>query len=422
MPIKSPNKPKVKPARITRGEAQAPEVQDIETAAPNPAPTEVKVLGLPILNTDVVVRQSAIKSYEKCPRYGFYSSAMGLRPRRRSKGRDEGSYFHHCFRVLAETRGDLDAAKARLKELYDAVIAYTSQYRGDLTDREKAEMSQSASLGLAGAVRLWGQLNKAIKNKTLSIVGVEKVIKLPIGLAKRSPLSKDPDVGTAFRPDHQVQIDMILEDHRGRWWPWDHKYIGTKPSDYTQPAPYAIQAHIYTACLRRDFPDKEIPGFLYGLVQKPTCRRKGMTTPGKTQTIEDYYLEIDEWYEGKGRWKKAATDRKSSPPIVIHQQAIPYDLPEGIVRRILAYVESASRVSVFVEAVRAGAHVSGTGGHDVLSDLFPRHDGACQLGNIKCDMLPICAAHPKDRHSLVSKAYTQDPDPMDSDPNRFKPA
>jgi hypothetical protein len=118
-------------------------------------------------------------------------------------------------------------------------------------------------------------------------------------------------------------------------------------------------------------------------------------------------LECFEWWDGRGpRHLAKAAERAADPCAVVHRQDIPDTLPATIRTRIRRYHKW---LLVNRDAVLAKG---------LVPSNFPECESACRFGGVTCPFRRLCTAPYPEWKDLVAVHYTQDPDPLDSDPTR----
>lgn len=146
------------------------------------------------------VSNSKVNTFRRCKKKYEYRYVMGLRPKKRERPLELGSWVHK----LLETHYDGEDWKATHKLL-------TKQFYGLFEEEREmlGDVPETARAIMKAYLRRYAE-----EDKQYRVVDSEmnEFVTLPNGIQL------------------QIVVDLIVEDRRGRLWPWDHK-VRTKFGD-----------------------------------------------------------------------------------------------------------------------------------------------------------------------------------------------
>lgn len=378
-------------------------------AAPRPLPTIQHLIGLPVLPTKPLVRQSIVTSGECCEILLMWEWAFGLRSLHRSPAMDKGSYAHSVIRTMAEG-GSLGDARDECADKYELVLGDLAQTYGDreaIPPEIVEERTRDLNVGIAVGAEMWRVLRERVKTGQLTIVGTEVAMHGDIRLGSRVI----PVAG---------QADMLFMDRTGRIWVWDFKSATENESvdEWSANAYRRIQPYIYTEYWRQHLPQLEtllddrqiryskpleVAGFMFGVLAKPTIRRKKGSKNVPAESLEQYVVRVHEWYREQ--------EKAGIVPCALFPLDVASPIPAWHVRRIIRTVERQQHI---LEQLNSTLY------SPPLHALTPHEDG-CRTGNIICRYNRLCSDETgRSWRELVAKHYTTRPDPLDSDPTRTR--
>ena len=351
--------------------------------------------GINRLTDTPIIRQSLVTAFEDCPRKGILQWAYSLRPYHRASALDRGSYAHHVCRMVVQGQSPEQCA-AWAAEAYQAVIrsiARKPDYQDDvrnLSSETLARCTTDMNIGLACGIRAGRMLESRIRTGKLKPLGFEVPLKGEMRLGN-----------TTF--EVRGQLDMVFQDAQGRMCPWDLKTTDEPPAEFGGYMWSKIQPVLYVESLRQQLvqgldkglnlsPSSE---FLAHVVRKPGIKWKSKGSKNvPPQSLADYLAECDEWLDGTGRHADKRLDRQSQPPCII-PVPVPQPAPswaEHRVKAVLSYMTAPFRL-----------------------DSFPPHERHCR----DCQFHGLCSdVTGRTWRDTLSSQFTQDRDPLDSDPSR----
>ena len=355
-----------------------------------------EALGVPVINPSPAFHSTGAKYQEVCSRKGLFHTFFGLRSKYRKSAFDEGSYLHHAMKALLDGNPSRSAQRV-VNELCDKVLDELHATAGDegrhVEDSEVFDIRKASALGYSCAHMVWLKLVPLIDSGKLRLVGAEV------------PLDVELDVSGVYCRV-RCTLDAVWETGEGELIT-DWKSVGTHMGEATEGYRDSLQSYLYTIARRahnesvgRDWPVRD---FTYVNVMKPGIRRKGLHT-SSPQSLADYVAECEEWWAGRGRHIGRASTAAKTPPVQLVTLPVPDLIPWDMISRMDQYAtwlkDFSSEQQLFS-----------------LYD-FPRVEGACKVGAMKCPYWRLCKEPPTSWAQVVADHYTQEPDPLDSDSRR----
>lgn len=417
-PLSKPRGPEIaadasSPADPAPPPASLPGASDLDITVCEPAPDTAedyslrRILELPeVKHAEFVGRQSIIKAAEFCHRLAAFRHWFGLRKLEVKSARDSGSYGHLVMNLLLSAAQKQPKKAVPVKTVMAAVettlaavlIGLKQEYGDPLPMEIVADATQAANVGLAMGLRGFAVIRPHLQSGRLRIVASE----LPFESEVELPIIRARIGGDFILQQVRMKIagtiDFLVQNSEGELWIFDFKTTSKALKKWLTTADRRLQPIMYTHGLRADWAVDNLPasatikGFIYLLLQAPTIKRKGQRTRGTPQSLEDYLLECNEWWDGTGRWAKLASDRRANPPVLLH------DLP-------IADRWDPAQALRLVQA------------REILSTprylfLLPPRENSCAMGNMECDMNRMCCRPTHEWAEIGRRHFTTTVDPL----------
>lgn len=280
-------------------------VRQFNNAIRNPAIGGEAFVQLNIKPQNVDIHVSDMRTFYKCRRKHLFQTMYGLR--RKYAAPSPALYtgsLYHTIRQHATISGGIAGGLFAADAIHNQTVH-------DL-------MTQVNDIGLLPGGKNWAYVLADMddclsKAKTMAswsynrkpwpppeevddweILGVEQVIRARIPV---------------IRYWARVKLDLVVrQKSTGHVWIVDYKTIGDPPAEAVKQYMFDEQPRLYTAVAHKAYEQYGgVQGFIYSVISRPTIRLK------KNQSFEDYLLEIEEWYEGKGRHDDKLAARIKEP-------------------------------------------------------------------------------------------------------------
>lgn len=208
----------------------------------------------------LVITQSMVSTFVKCPRESYYGIVLGLRPRIEKKPLTRGTWIH----ALLEERGRGGDWKA---------------LHAELTAKAEATTFEEETAGLAEeCYNIVLSYDWVYRKENLTPVAMELTVERPMFRGKVL---------------YRGRIDVIWMDEYGDVWLGDHKTHATLPEWRYRELAFQHYSYLwavakspeYAALRHKGKPLPQPKGFIYDYCKTASIHRPKLTTKGKISRV-----------------------------------------------------------------------------------------------------------------------------------------